>query len=133
VGRGADQSYCILIADYGWFDTRRRGMDTGELKREKRDARTRLETMAETTDGFRIAEVDLSLRGPGEFFGIRQSGFPEFKIANLVEDGELVTLARREAFDLVDRDPQLRAASHASIRHHFEQHFKDILPLARVG
>jgi ATP-dependent DNA helicase RecG len=133
VGRGADQSYCILIADYGWFDSRRRGLDTGERKKEKRDARTRLETMAETTDGFRIAEVDLSLRGPGEFFGIRQSGFPEFKIANLVEDGELVTLARREAFDLVDRDPQLRAVSHASIRYHFEQHFKEILPLARVG
>jgi ATP-dependent DNA helicase RecG len=133
VGRGADQSYCILIADYAWFESRRRGLDAGELKREKQHARTRLETMADTTDGFRIAEVDLSLRGPGEFFGIRQSGFPEFKIANLIEDGELVTLARREAFDLVDQDPQLRAASHASLRYHFEQHFKDILPLGRVG
>jgi ATP-dependent DNA helicase RecG len=108
-------------------------MDAGELKTEKQRARTRLETMADTTDGFRIAEVDLSLRGPGEFFGIRQSGFPEFKIANLIEDGELVALARWEAFELVDRDPQLRATSHASIRYHFEQHFKDILPLGRVG
>jgi ATP-dependent DNA helicase RecG len=133
VGRGADQSYCILIADYACFESRRRGLDAGELKREKQHARTRLETMAETTDGFRIAKVDLSLRGPGEFFGIRQSGFPEFKIADLIEDGELVVLARREAFDLVDRDPQLRAASHASIRYHFEQHFKNILPLGRVG
>jgi ATP-dependent DNA helicase RecG len=133
VGRGADQSYCILIADYAWFESRGRRLDPGEARREKEKARTRLETMTETTDGFRIAEVDLSLRGPGEFFGVRQSGFPEFKIADLIEDGELVTLARREAFDLVDRDPQLRAASHVSLRYHFERHFKDILPLGRVG
>ncbi|MBM4162557.1 MAG: ATP-dependent DNA helicase RecG [Ignavibacteria bacterium] len=133
VGRGADQSYCILMADYGWFDSPRRGRDAGELKREKRDAQTRLETMGSTSDGFRIAEVDLKLRGPGEFFGIRQSGFPEFKIASLVEDGELIALARNEAFALVDRDPQLRSPSNAGIRRHFELHYKDVLPLIRVG
>jgi len=133
VGRDADQSYCILIADYGWFETQRRGKDAGEVKREKHDAQTRLETMVATTDGFRIAEVDLKLRGPGEFFGIRQTGYPEFRIANLVEDGEIITLARKEAFALVDSDPQLRSPSNAPIRRHFELQYKDVLALGQVG
>jgi ATP-dependent DNA helicase RecG len=133
VGRGADQSYCILIANYGWFDEHRRGKETAELKREKLDAQTRLETMVETTDGFRIAEVDLRLRGPGEIFGIRQSGMPEFRIANLVEDGDLIAIARKEAFLIVDGDPQLRSSSHRVLRQHFEERYKDALELGSVG
>jgi ATP-dependent DNA helicase RecG len=133
VGRGADQSYCILIANYEWFDEHRRGRETGELKREKLDAQTRLETMVETTDGFKIAEVDLKLRGPGEIFGIRQSGIPEFRIANLVEDGDIIASARKEAFLLVDEDPQLRSSSHQILRKHFEERYKDALMLGSVG
>jgi ATP-dependent DNA helicase RecG len=133
VGRGADQSYCILIANYGWFDEHRRGKERGELKTEKLNAQTRLETMVETTDGFRIAEVDLRLRGPGEVFGIRQSGIPEFRIANLVEDGDLIAIARKEAFLLVEGDPQLRSSSHQVLRKHFEERYKDALELGSVG
>ena len=133
VGRGADQSYCILIANYGWFDAHRKGLEAGELKREKMHAQTRLETMVETADGFKIAEVDLRLRGPGEIFGIRQSGVPEFRIANLVEDGELIAIARKEAFLLVERDPQLRSPSYRQLRKHFEDHYKDALELGNVG
>jgi len=133
VGRGADQSYCILIANYGWFDEHRRGKEVGELKKEKLNAQTRLETMVDTTDGFKIAEMDLKLRGPGEIFGIRQSGIPEFRIANLVEDGELIAIARKEAFLLVDGDPQLRSSSHQTLRKHFEERYKDALELGSVG
>jgi ATP-dependent DNA helicase RecG len=133
VGRGADQSYCILMANYDWFDEHRRGKQRGELKSEKLNAQTRLETMVETTDGFRIAEVDLGLRGPGEIFGIRQSGIPEFRIANLVEDGDLIVIARKEAFLLVDEDPQLRSSSHQVLRKHFEERYKDALELGSVG
>jgi ATP-dependent DNA helicase RecG len=133
VGRGADQSYCILIANYGWFDEHRKGLEPGEVKKEKLNAQTRLETMVQTTDGFEIAEVDLRLRGPGEFFGIRQSGLPEFRIANLIEDGELIALAREEAFGLVDRDPQLRSVAHQSLRRHFEERYKDAFALGSVG
>ena len=133
VGRGADQSYCILIANYTWFDEHRKGLEVGELKREKLNARVRLETMVETTDGFKIAEVDLRLRGPGEFFGIRQSGVPEFRIANLIEDGELILLARKEAFDLVDQDPQLRSIAHQALRKHFEERYKDAFALGSIG
>ncbi len=133
VGRGADQSYCILIANYAWFDTQRRGKESGEVQKEKHDAKVRLETMVETTDGYKIAEVDLKLRGPGEFFGTRQSGMPPFRIANLVEDGELIAVARKEAFELVKHDPHLRQAVHEPIRAHFEEEYRHIWGLGEIG
>jgi ATP-dependent DNA helicase RecG len=97
VGRGSDQSYCILLS-YGGSE----------------DARKRLRVMVETTDGFRIAEEDLNIRGPGEFFGTRQSGMPDLKVANLLRDAKILEVARKEAFSLIERDsalagyPQLR-------------------------
>jgi len=90
VGRGGDQSHCILLT-YGQGD----------------DARKRLTVMTETTDGFRIAEEDLELRGPGEFFGTRQSGLPDLKVANIVRDAKIVEITRREAFSLLELDPAL--------------------------
>lgn len=133
VGRGGDQSYCVLIADYNWFDTRKRGKDLFALQEEKDVARIRLDTMVETNDGFKIAEVDLKLRGPGEFFGTKQSGLPGFRIASLVDDAELLHIARKEAFAVVEQDPQLKSSSNKSIRKHFETHFKDIFDLGKVG
>ena len=133
VGRGADQSYCILIANYGWFDAHAKGMEALELGDEKEHAHKRLETMVQITDGFKIAEMDLKLRGPGEFFGTRQSGLPALRIANLVDDADLLTLARREAFDLVKNDPHLRQQSNECIRQQFEEKFKDILELGNIG
>lgn len=90
VGRGADQSYCVLL-NYG----------------ASGDARKRLDAMARTTDGFRIAEDDLAIRGPGELLGTRQSGIPDLKAANLVRDVGLLETARREAFALIERDHSL--------------------------
>lgn len=133
VGRGEYQSYCILIANYGWFDDNKKGKDAIELRDEKEHARTRLDTMVQTSDGFKIAEVDLQLRGPGEFFGTRQSGVPELRIANLVEDGELIARARKEAFDCIDRDPQLRQKEHEPIRKKFESEYKEVLTLGKIG
>jgi ATP-dependent DNA helicase RecG len=86
IGRGSEKSHCILVAP----------------KELVGDSRERLETMARTSDGFEIAEVDLKLRGPGEFFGTRQHGDLGFHIANPLRDRELLELARREAFALVD-------------------------------
>jgi ATP-dependent DNA helicase RecG len=133
VGRGADQSYCILIANYNWFDAHAKGMEAMELRDEKEHAHTRLETMVQTTDGFKIAEVDLKLRGPGEFFGTRQSGLPALRIANLVDDADLLSLARKDAFDLIKNDPQLRQKSNECIRKHFEEKFQDIFELSKNG
>jgi ATP-dependent DNA helicase RecG len=90
VGRGAHQSLCLL-------------MTPGRLNDV---ARQRIQAMVATTDGFRLAEVDLELRGPGEMAGTRQSGMPEFRIANLLLDGDLLSLAQREAQRWVDRSDE---------------------------
>jgi ATP-dependent DNA helicase RecG len=86
IGRGSAQSYCLLMA----------GESPGEVADE------RLRTMRETTDGFRIAEIDLKLRGPGEFFGTRQWGIPAFRIANLLRDQEILEWAKRQAADFIE-------------------------------
>jgi ATP-dependent DNA helicase RecG len=88
VGRGATSSVCVLMTSNRLNDV----------------ARQRIQAMVSTTDGFRLAEVDLQLRGPGEMAGTRQSGLPEFRVANLMEDSELLALAQREAEKWADRD-----------------------------
>ena len=93
IGRGAQQSHCILVAP----------------GRMTEDARARLETMVRTTDGFEIAETDLQLRGPGEFFGTRQSGQLGFHVATPLRDRELLELARKEAFALAEQPAQKEA------------------------
>ncbi len=95
IGRGAEKSLCILVG----------------ARKLTEDARERLETMTQTSDGFAIAEIDLKLRGPGEFFGTRQHGDLGFHIANPVRDRELLELARREAFSLVERGVAAAAAA----------------------
>jgi len=95
IGRGAEKSYCILVA------AKQPGEEAGE----------RLKTMAGTTNGFEIAEIDLKLRGPGEFFGTRQHGELSFQIANPLRDPKLLELARQEAFALAEsksRQEELR-------------------------
>ena len=72
--------------------------------------------MVQTSDGFKIAEVDLSIRGPGEFFGTRQSGMPELRVANLVRDIDLLESARQEAFDWIAQDPRLERPESLPIR-----------------
>ncbi len=99
VGRGAEQSFCILM--------------TGD--KLSADARTRLETMVRTNDGFQIAETDLRLRGPGDLLGTQQSGLPQLRIADLVEDQELLASARQAAQRMLDADPALADPRHAPI------------------
>jgi ATP-dependent DNA helicase RecG len=96
VGRGARESLCVLI-----------GCDPGE------GARARLDVMASTSDGFRIAEADLRLRGPGELLGTRQHGLPELRFGNLIADFALLEQAREDAFAIVAADPALRRPEHA--------------------
>jgi len=116
VGRGPWKSYCILIAG-----------STSE------DARRRLEAMTSTNDGFRIAEADLELRGPGDFFGTRQSGLPEFRVADLLRDGAMLEEARREAFALVHADPKLVAPDHRALRAGLLTRWRGKLDLAGIG
>ncbi len=108
VGRGAAQSYCMLVTE--------KMNDT---------ARERIRTLVESTDGFYISEMDLKLRGPGEFFGTKQSGMPSLRVANILRDGELLEHARREAVDFIANPPsedELRAAV-AYIRDHWQRRY----------
>lgn len=94
VGRGGNQAYCFLLGYEPYSE----------------EAKRRMEIMVQTMDGFRVAEEDLLIRGPGEFFGTRQSGIPDLKIASIVRDAGLLEIARREAFGLVEADPYLERA-----------------------
>jgi ATP-dependent DNA helicase RecG len=108
VGRGAAQSYCVLITE--------RMSDT---------AKERIRTLVDTNDGFLIAEMDLKLRGPGEFFGTKQSGLPSLRVANILRDKEILETARREALDFVSHPPseeELRRAV-AYIRDHWQRRY----------
>ena len=115
VGRGAKQSYCFLL--------------TG--KRISSEARQRMKVMCRTTNGFSIAEEDLKLRGPGDFFGTRQWGMLNLKIADLIRDARVLFLARKEAFGLVEKDPRLK--KHPRIREALQVKFPHHLELAKVG
>jgi ATP-dependent DNA helicase RecG len=103
VGRGQHQSYCLLIADGG-----------------SADAEERMRALEQTNDGFALAEKDLSLRGPGQFFGRQQSGLPELRMASLL-DMAMVELAREEAIALFTQDPYLQQPEHAPLRRRVEQ------------
>jgi ATP-dependent DNA helicase RecG len=115
VGRGADQSYCILLADP-----------------RTDDGRQRLDAMVRTCDGFQIAEEDLKLRGPGEFYGTKQSGILKLRIANIIGDARILEEARREAFALVEEDPELSRPEHRPLHEHLHVRYQSIL-LATVG
>jgi ATP-dependent DNA helicase RecG len=106
VGRGGEQSYCILM---------------GSPKLSK-DASKRLQVMVESNDGFYIAEKDLELRGPGDFLGTKQSGLPEFKLADITQDGPCLEAARNAAFALIAEDPELALPEHSAISAYARQY-----------
>jgi len=109
IGRGSRQSYCILI--YG--------------QKVSTEARYRLSKMAETTDGFEIAEADLKLRGPGDFLGTRQSGLPEFKVADIIEDQWILEQAKNAAWKLMKEDPGLEKPENRELKKVFLPYFKE--------
>lgn len=117
IRRSDRQAECILIA-YG---------------KPTDDAIKRLRIMEETDDGFRIAEEDLKIRGPGDFIGTRQSGLPDFRVANLMRDAKILAYVRNEAFRIIEEDPDLEREEHQLLKHMLEIYWKDKLELARVG
>jgi len=117
IGRGHYSSKCILLAQY----------------RSSEEAKVRLRAMEKTTDGFKIAEEDLELRGPGEFFGIRQSGLPDFRVAHILRDTPILIEARKEAFQLVQEDPELVQPSHAGLKQTLVKRWKGRMDLATIG
>ena len=105
VGRGGEQSYCILMTSH----------------KLSQDSRTRIETMVNTNDGFEIAEVDLKLRGPGDLMGTQQSGVLNLKIANIVKDKDILVRARHEANKLLKSDPALQEVQNAVVLKTYRQ------------
>jgi len=114
VGRGAEQSYCILVTD-----------------KAPETARERIRTLVESSDGFYISEMDLKLRGPGEFLGTRQSGVPVFRIGNLIRDHDILEAARREALEFAEHPPSQEEFERAMryVREHWQRRYG----LALVG
>ncbi len=107
VGRGGHQSYCVLIADP-----------------RTDEGRERLRVMGRTNDGFEIAEEDLRIRGPGEFYGTRQSGIPSLRIANVLRDVSILEESREDAFALVKADPSFAAPGHVRLREEMLRRFE---------
>jgi ATP-dependent DNA helicase RecG len=89
--------------------------------------------MTRTGNGFDIAEMDLQLRGPGEFFGTRQHGLPEFKMADVTQELEMLHVAKEDALGILEEDPRLGARKHGALRRALIAQFGDSLPLAQVG
>ena len=117
VGRGADQSYCILISNY-------------KLSKE---ARVRLETMVRTNNGFEIADTDLQLRGPGDLTGTQQSGVLDLLIADLGKDGKILQAARGAAIAILDKDPDLSHPDNRNIRSQIESMRKTVVNWSRIS
>ncbi len=117
VGRSDKKSYCILKTPH----------NIGEIAQE------RMKIMIETNDGFLIAEKDLALRGWGDFFGTKQSGMPDFKLANPIRDREILEYARRDAFEIVQKDPQLRLPKHVGLHHQLLTKFKERMELINIS
>ena len=105
VGRGSENSYCILMTK----------------ERISNDAKTRIKTMTSTNDGFKIAEVDMNLRGPGNILGTQQSGLLNFKIADLIKDKEILNIAREDAKNLIEKDPQLKHIDNKEIKEEYSR------------
>jgi ATP-dependent DNA helicase RecG len=108
VGRGADQSYCLLLTDF----------------KLSNDARQRIKTMVETNDGFKISEVDLQLRGPGDIEGTIQSGILNMRIADISKDNALLMEARQKVIDILEKDPKLENPENIVLNSYFELYNK---------
>lgn len=117
IGRGNKQSYCILMPDV----------------KLSRDGRYRLKKLVETNDGFEIAEADLKLRGPGDFLGTKQSGLPEFRYADIIEDRILLEQAKNDAWQLIKTDPGFTKPEHQELKSVFEPYFKERSEFFGVG
>ena len=116
VGRGQEQAHCLLLTESGG----------------RTAAARRLRVMARTTDGFKIAEEDLNLRGPGEMAGTRQAGIPRFRFANLATHLEILSRARAAAMAVVESDPELEAPENRGAREVMERRWKGV-PLLEDG
>jgi len=117
VGRGAEQSFCILMTDY----------------KLSKDAKTRIETMVSTNNGFEIADVDLKLRGPGDLMGTQQSGILDLLVSDLSKDAPILQVAREAAIEILQADPNLVSEDNKSIDKHIKSLKKSVVNWGRIS
>ncbi len=137
VGRSNKQAYCILItkdeiaAKQNANELELEYLSTIQLERYK--SSIRLQSMVKYLDGFKIAEIDLKLRGPGDIFGTKQSGFPDLKYTNIAEDHEIILEAKQSAFELIKNDPHLEKKFSSVIRKNLIKHYSENLSYAKIA
>jgi ATP-dependent DNA helicase RecG len=137
VGRSNKQAYCILVtSDKLSAKHKLNKLNFDYLSQTQLDnytAYVRLQSMVDYNDGFKIADIDMKLRGPGDILGIKQSGFPELKFINLIEDNKLIYEAKQSAFDIIDDDPSLSKENNFLLRKKIINDFKENLLLSKIG
>ena len=137
VGRSDKQAFCILVTkdEIVQYNIQQR-LELDYLSSsmiEKFKSAIRLQTMVKTNNGFEIAETDLKLRGPGDIFSTKQSGFPDLNYADIVQDTELLSLTKKIAFDLINKDPSLDSEKNYVIRKNLIRHFSENLKYAKIA
>lgn len=137
VGRSDKQAYCILVTkdEIVQYNIQLR-LDLEYLSSsmlDKYKSAIRLQTMVKTNNGFEIAETDLKLRGPGDIFSTKQSGFPDLKYADVVRDAELISITKNIAFDLINKDPSLHSERNMVIRKNLIKYYSDNLQYAKIA
>lgn len=137
VGRGSEQAYCILLSNIERMKLPQKfNFDFSYMSRkqiEENKSRIRLNAMERFPSGFDLSEIDLKLRGPGDIFGTRQSGFPEFKYSNIIEDRELLIKAKSDAFNIITNDPSLTADDNKLIKNVLHTYYKENLKYAQIA
>ena len=137
VGRSGKQAYCILVTKDEYAGRQEKLQLDPEylspVQMEKYKASVRLQSMVKYSDGFKIAEMDLKLRGPGNIFSTQQSGFPELRYANITEDVNLLLKAKEEAFGIIESDSLLKEQSYQVIRKNLVEHYSNSLRYAKIA
>ncbi|MDA3861421.1 MAG: ATP-dependent DNA helicase RecG [Melioribacteraceae bacterium] len=129
IGRGAEQGYCILVTSDALskkqFDATFNFDYLSDAEIQKNKTIIRLNALVNNTSGFTLAEIDMKLRGPGDIYGLKQSGLPDFKYANLVEDQEILLEAKQLAFATIEKDPKLSSSENEIIKKNLKLFYKD--------
>ena len=137
VGRGKKQAYCILVTkDEYALANNKLNLETdylSSIQLDKFKSAVRLQTMVKHLDGFKVAEIDLKLRGPGDIFGTKQSGFPELKHIDIIHDTEIIIDAKKDAFSIIENDPHLEHQSNQVIKNNLLQHYRNNLKYASIA
>jgi len=137
VGRGNKQAYCILVTRDNYVAANENNnleleyLSSTQI--EKYKSSVRLQTMVKYNDGFKVAEVDLKLRGPGDIFGTKQSGFPELKFVDIINDADIIKEAKQSAFKIIDGDPQLKSETNFILKKNFLKYYSKNLEYARIA